>query len=137
MTEEHVVALCTKYPKMIRDRGKHKNSPINLFGFECGDGWYHLLDSLMGNIQSYLDWKNREEEVVKQVVLLQVKEKFGGLRFYFDGGDSYILGLASLAESVSTHTCETCGNLAKTRSGGWVRTLCDLHEEEYQAARVR
>ena len=67
-----------------------------------------------------------------QVVVIQVKEKFGTLRFYYDGGDDHIHGLVRMAEAMSSVTCETCGVPGKQRSGGWIRTLCDFHEEEYQ-----
>ena len=67
---------------------------------------------------------------VPQVVVTQVKEKFGTLRFYYDGGDEYIDGLVSLAESMSACTCETCGSPGKTVGGGWLTTLCESHAEE-------
>lgn len=69
-------------------------------------------------------------EDVPQVVASQVKEKFGTLRFYYDGGDDYIRGLASMAEAMSARTCEICGNPGKSRGGGWIRTLCDEHAKE-------
>jgi hypothetical protein len=65
----------------------------------------------------------------------QIKEKFGGLRFYYQGGDATISGMVSMAESWANHTCETCGNKGERRSGGWVRTLCDKHEALYQASK--
>ena len=71
-------------------------------------------------------------EVIPQVTLDQVKEKFGTLRFYYTGGDDYISGLVSMAESMSGVTCEECGSPGKTHGGGWVRTLCDVHEAERQ-----
>ena len=43
------------------------------------------------------------------VEAVQVKEKYGGLRFYTNYSDSYIDGAISLAESLSLKTCETCG----------------------------
>lgn len=69
---------------------------------------------------------------VHRVTVDQVKEKFGTLRFYYQGGDEYVSGLARMAESMTAITCEQCGAPAQTRHGGWVRTLCDAHEEEYQ-----
>lgn len=69
---------------------------------------------------------------VRHIEVHQIKEKFGGLRFYYEGGDEYVRGLVDMAESWASHTCETCGNLGKQRSGGWIRTLCDVHEAEYQ-----
>ena len=32
-----------------------------------------------------------------------VKEKFGGLRFYVEGGDEYIQGLIAMSEAYSYH----------------------------------
>ena len=55
----------------------------------------------------------------------QVKEKFGGLRVYFSGGDDYIEGLVSMAESFSYKICEVCGERGKPNKGGWIVTLCD------------
>ena len=66
-------------------------------------------------------------EKIRQVVAVQVKEKFGGLRFYYEGGDEYINGLSAMAESMSYVTCETCGKPGKSTSDGWIRTLCEEH----------
>jgi hypothetical protein len=37
-----------------------------------------------------------------------------------------------MAEAWASHSCETCGDKGTSRSGGWIRTLCDKHEEERQ-----
>jgi hypothetical protein len=37
-----------------------------------------------------------------------------------------------MAESWADVACEECGGIGTRRSGGWVRTLCDLHEAEHQ-----
>jgi hypothetical protein len=74
-------------------------------------------------------WKRHKVERIPEVTAVQVKEKFGTLRFYYDGGDDYIRGLVSMAESMSAVTCEECGNLGKSRRGGWIRTLCDSHSK--------
>ena len=55
----------------------------------------------------------------------QIKEKFGGLRFYYSGGDKEIDGMVSLAESLSYHICESCGTTIDVgRTSGWVTTIC-------------
>ena len=69
-------------------------------------------------------------EIIHQVTVTQVKEKFGTLRFYYSGGDEYIDGLVSMAESMSACTCEECGKPGRTNSGGWLRTLCEEHAKE-------
>jgi len=66
-----------------------------------------------------------------QVVVDQVKEKFGTLRFYYSGGDDHVDGVVRMAEAISAVTCEECGAPGKTRHGGWIRTLCDAHAEQH------
>jgi hypothetical protein len=60
----------------------------------------------------------------------QVKEKFGGLRYYTDSGNSRIDGFIRLAERLADVTCEECGKHGKERPGGWIRTLCDSCAEK-------
>jgi len=119
--------LCKTYPKMMVNRNKDMKETCMCWGFECGDGWFPILNQLMGNIQHHIDWKNRESEVVPQVTLDQVKEKFGTLRFYYTGGDDYISGLVSMAESMSGVLCETCGKPGTSTRGGWIKTACKEH----------
>ena len=129
--------MCKVYPKMMVNRNLHMTETCMCWGFECGDGWFTLLDQLMGNIQHHLDWKNKDGEVVPQVTLDQVKEKFGTLRFYYTGGDDYIRGMVTMAESMSGVTCEGCGGPATTSNvdpetgiTGWIRTECKPCEEK-------
>ena len=76
-------------------------------------------------------------ELIPQVTVDQVKEKFGTLRFYITGGDEYISGLVSMAESISGVTCEECGNLGERKSGGWVHTICEPCEIKRESVRVK
>jgi hypothetical protein len=146
MKPELDAQLCEKYPKMMVNRNRSMMETTMYWGFECGDGWFDILDQLMGNIQHHIDWKERQREVairfnskaasgemrevpkeISQVTVDQVKEKFGTLRFYYTGGDDYIDGLVSMAESMSGVTCETCGNPGKSTGGGWIKTVCEAH----------
>lgn len=72
----------------------------------------------------------RVREIVPQVVVQQVKEKFGTLRFYYSGGDEVVRGMVSMAESMSARTCEECGSPGKQVGGGWITTLCQEHAEK-------
>lgn len=137
MRQELDALLCEKYPKMMVNRNKGVMETCMCWGFECGDGWFTLLDQLMGNIQHHIDWKNRTEEIVPQVTLDQVKEKFGTLRFYYTGGDDYIRGLVSMAESMSGVICEGCGNPGERKGGGWIRTICTPCEQKREAERAQ
>ena len=90
------------------------------FGVSCGDGWYWLLDNLMDIIKHYC-----HDNDVAPIQITQIKEKFGGLRFYYNGGDDMIDGMAWLAEHMSYQVCEYCGtteNVGHTQ--GWLSTIC-------------
>lgn len=64
---------------------------------------------------------------IPHVFIEQIKEKFGGLRFYYQGGDDYISGLVSMAEDWANRSCEMCGAPGKKMGGGWIRTVCEQH----------
>lgn len=130
MKEQLDNLLCEQYPKMMVNREKSMMETCMCWGFECGDGWFNILDQLMGNIQHHIDWKNKNGEVVHQVTLNQVKEKFGSLRFYYTGGDNYIDGMVTMAESMSGVTCEECGLPGTQTQGGWIKTACAAHRGE-------
>lgn len=116
--ESFVARLQTKYPKMFSQE---------YGGISVGPGWWTIIETLCQNIQSYVDWKSAQKEGCEQVVVAQIKEKFGGLRFYYDGGDSTVSGMVRMAEAWAALTCESCGKPGKLRSDGWWRTVCDEH----------
>ena len=115
-------------------------------GFAVGKGWWPIIEILCENIQRHIDWKNSTRSMLlkdnpydikvpdelEQVVVAQIKEKFGTLRFYYDGGDDVIRGMVKMAEAWADSSCEECRAPGSRRSGGWVRTLCDTHEEIHQ-----
>jgi hypothetical protein len=55
MKQELDKLLCEKYPKMMINRNKSMQETCMCWGFECGDGWFNVLDQLMGNIQHHID----------------------------------------------------------------------------------
>ena len=79
-----------------------------------------------------------DEETLKVPVAVQVKEKFGGLRFYVQAATDKHYQFISFAEVMSYRTCEECGAPGKTYTDGWHTTLCDIHaamagrEKEYE-----
>lgn len=111
----------SEYPKLF-------SQPYG--GFATGEGWWPIIEVLCKEIQSHIDWQNKFGTGAEQVVVEQIKEKFGGLRFYYRGGNSYVAGLVQMAENWADRTCEQCGAVGKRRTGGWLRTLCDQHEQE-------
>lgn len=133
--------LCTRYPKIFADRNASPRETAMCWGFECDDGWFNIIDNLCGCIQRHIDISEEQrdyalrnnlevKDACPQVVAFQVKEKFGGLRFYFSGGNDIIHGMVTLAEAMSYSTCEVCGNPGKPRGGSYIRALCDIHAKE-------
>jgi len=146
-------SLVTKYPHLFP---KHRETGEPSFYFECADGWYYLLDNLFGIINwKYQNWERYSENRTKAekagekipdyiteyllehpmnplagFALGQVKEKFGGLRFYVDNCvDDYLDGAIGFAEQMSFLICEICGSPGKCRGRGWLMTRCEEHSK--------
>lgn len=95
------------------------NPIVNSDFFEVELGWFPLIKELITDLVE-LGW-NRE--------VCQVKEKFGGLRFYINKGSDEIFNRIIKAETESLTICEISGKVGELRTDiGWFRTLSD---EEY------
>lgn len=165
MKQELDEALCAKYPLIFKNRHAPMTHTAMCWGFDCGNGWYNIIDILCSkltskyqyakdryeHIKEYYDtsgswpWKDgkpitaeeveeRRLEMERQKELVpvasQVKEKFGGLRFYVEGGTDEHYNYISFAEHMSYRTCEQCGSPGRTYYQGWHRTVCDAHADE-------
>jgi hypothetical protein len=128
--------LYEEYPELFSNRHKSRRESCMSSGIECSLGWYDILSSLCWiinkheeNIVWQTEFKQKTDPEYKSdyipVKFDQVKEKFGGLRIYHSGGDDYVDGLISMAESFSYKICESCGERGKPNKGGWIVTLCD------------
>ena len=98
---------------------------------DCGLGWYDLIEDLCAKIH---------EEVAKEPIdgieqyhfypmIAQVKEKFGGLRFYMHRETEEISKLIEIAERKSETICEVCGAPGTLRGVGWYHTACEEHKK--------
>ena len=124
MRQELDEALVRDFPNLFANRHS-KKAPL-CWGFECGDGWEPLIRALAVEVEAIIVALPEAERA--DVKAVQVKEKFGTLRFYMAGGNDDIYAAIQRAEKVSAETCEQCGSAGKIRSGGWIRVLCDSHE---------
>jgi hypothetical protein len=128
MKRELQKQLFDNYPDLFIEKDLPPDQSNMCFGFECDDGWYDLINTLCHLIKHY-DKQQTNKPDYKPVVVQQVKEKFGGLRFYYYGGDDIIAGMVSFAEAMSQQICEKCGSKGKTNTKRWwVKTLCEEHD---------
>ena len=119
--------LYDKYPFWFKQVGGDPRESCLCWGIECNYGWYDLISALLYRIKQHED--NMAGKEYAPVKLVQIKEKFGGLRFYYDGGDEYVDGAVSMAEEMSYKICERCGSPGRPNKGGWVVTLCTRCEK--------
>jgi len=88
-----------------------------------GDGWRPLVQQTIDRLRA----------VMPDIKIVQVKEKFGGLRIYTDIYTPAIQQIIIEAEAEATKVCEYCGSRCDvdTRGGGWIKTLCaDCHKQD-------
>lgn len=121
MNKEITQKIFEDFPDLYRERSDPR-SPLR-FGFACMDGWKNLIYELSEKL-SKLD---------PECVVLQVKEKFGGLRFYAFSETDGVQSLINEYESKSYKTCERCGITegVKKRGGNWLHTFCDNCDIEF------
>jgi hypothetical protein len=96
------------------------------WGFEHDDGWFDILWRLCVDLEPLV--AEFEATSGQKFEVLQVKEKFGGLRFYVNcRKEEAIRQRIGAAARESFHTCEICGQPGTLREDRWIKTLCDLH----------
>jgi len=119
MRQELDNLLCAVAPKLYAQRNMPMSQTCMCWGFP-GDGWFGLL----------LEASLALEALDLRIEAVQVKEKFGTLRFYIGGpdwNDERVNAIVRRAEQRSAVECEDCGAAGERRGGGWIRTLCDAH----------
>jgi hypothetical protein len=82
---------------------------------ECGDGWKSLIDPLIQKCNE------------RGATVLQIKEKYGTLRFYYAPSIDELEKMVEDAEDASARTCEMCGaegRLMVNKRGSWLKTVC-------------
>ena len=82
MKQELDKLLCERYPKMMVNRNKDMKETTMCWGFECGDGWFNILDQLMSNIQHHIDWKLRQRQVATDYNAMASQAKAGNFDLF-------------------------------------------------------
>ena len=109
-------ALFKRFKKFFRHRGNLMQSLMG-FGCETNRGWNAIIWRLTEAIE--------KEKPGKDFEIVQVKEKFGGLRYYVSTAPSKVFELIDAAERKSYETCEECGEKGSLDERYyWYLTLC-------------
>lgn len=119
--------LCRECPNLFRNRNASMQETCMCWGFDVQDGWFQLIYELSKKLEAEI--LKQPEEHRKHFCAAQVKEKYGGLRFYMEGSTGEMEKLIREAEDKSEKTCETCGAPGKLRDyHHWYYTSCEEHE---------
>lgn len=118
--------LVNKYPKIFQD---YEGNPEKVNWSGVPKGWLPIIDKLCGAMQTYIEYHVRytKDGTIRpeQVTCMQMKEKFGGLRFYTNGHDDIVEGMITLAEHMCQNTCQDCGSEQDLGvTSGWISVLC-------------
>lgn len=124
MNIKNSTKICDAAPSLFYREGKEGTAPIPFF-FECGDGWSDLLLEAAIELNNYI--KTLPDDAQEDIVVMQVKEKYGTLRFYVSYCTEEIDSIIKKAEKRSCTTCETCGKEGTLRGSVWLYTACDEH----------
>lgn len=123
MKTEEIIA---KYPKIF---APYEGNPKNCNWYGVPKGWLPIIDDLCGCIQNYIDnfrqYIDGKKVVAEQVICIQMKEKFGRLRFYTNGHNDIIEGMINYAEYLCDNTCDRCSSredLGMTTR--WISVCC-------------
>lgn len=104
-----------------------KNHPFMRHGYpSVGKGWRNVVETLVSNLSEVV-----EKNDLKSFAVVQIKEKFGELRVYYQGANNHIDEISSIvheAERQSGITCEACGKPGKiVEINRWLKCACEEH----------
>ena len=93
------------------------------------------LDVVLNQVPN--SWRSIVENLINDLFecgwngeIMQIKEKFGGLRFYISEGSESIFELIDNAENYTEEICIICGEPATTiGGGGWYTHRCETHKD--------
>lgn len=98
----------------------------HFIGFSCGLGWYAPIATLMSKLEA----RRLNGERERPLKIVQLKQKFGELRIYYDGGDEKDRQLIKMCMALADTMCDICSAPGEKRGPGWIRTRCDKHVDQ-------
>lgn len=101
---------------------------------QCSSGWELIIRELCERLQGLT------RESGKNFQFSQIKEKFGGIRIYWGGGDPEINAMIAEATEKASRTCEDCGEAGTMVMlllvGRWYQTSCEKCIQKRAAKRA-
>jgi hypothetical protein len=95
-----------------RLRYRHRPESKESFIKECEDKkaeYIGIVEKIKGNLPRFT----------------QIKEKFGALRMYYDGGDDCAEAIVNFVELLSYSICESCGSIGSLNEGPVITIRCE------------
>ena len=139
--EEEIIRVEKEIDDAFLLKFAHQFEPRRINGFRhkpevsIGVGWYSLIANLCQEVDDFFGYDMGHS--IKGFKWVQIKEKFGTLRAYYDvkklegQGSEKLREIINKYEKLSAITCEECGDVGELRSAtGWYTTKCDKHYEE-------
>lgn len=118
--------LYDAFPDLYAEHTLPMQQTAMCWGFSCGDGWFGLVWELSGDLNKLIQREPAAERASYRAV--QVKEKFGGLRFYMRASTPTIDARIARAEAESFCTCDVCSKPGALSKGGRWQTRCAEHD---------
>jgi hypothetical protein len=135
MQKELEQKLVERWPRWFNTGGDIRHTAMAR-GFEHEDGWFDILWRLCEGLEPLVAEFERTTGLKFEV--RQVKEKFGGLRFYVNcRRNEAICQRIGIAMEEAYRTCEVCGQPGRQREGAYSKTVCDEHEASAHGRRPR
>lgn len=121
MTPENTQRLFERFDHLYRGRHLPLDQNRMSEGFDCGDGWYDLIHELSEQIEAYC----QTHPEAADVIVMQVKQKFGELRVYVQPRIPAVEAMIEVARERSRRTCELTGQPGvRCSREGYDLTLC-------------
>ena len=121
MKDELEKRLVGRWPSWFNVHGDFRQTRM-VDGFAHGDGWFDLLWRLCEDLEPLV--ADYEKASGSRFEVLQVKEKFGGLRFYVNQHTDAINERIGAAVQESFNTCELCGKPGQLFQSPWLGVRC-------------
>lgn len=121
MSPDKTEKLFNDFPVLYQGKDKPITENLMAFGFSCGDGWYAPLRKLSEKLEAY-----NTEHPDAPVIAIQVKEKYGTLRFYADrDAVKEVRQMIREAEIECNKVCEICGTTTDLGCTiGYIQHVC-------------